>query len=240
MRLPAFLKLSLNPERREYSIKNYHNSYTDPYFVEYIKKINGRPLREGDFVRQGELLARVDQRKLASDVTVAAAAEVEATKGVITAMASLQQSQASVRAEQANQARALASLAQAKADMKKAIAARNLAETEMKRYQRLWQQGVVSASDRDRAVTQFQDAQAAVEAAEAGIVSAQSQIRAAQASLEAARGELIAAQAQIDTAESAVSSAKAQLNKRNVILKDTVLRAPFDGIVAYLNIREGL
>ncbi|NEO70331.1 hypothetical protein [Moorena sp. SIO3H5] len=60
MRLPAFLKLSLNPERREYSIKNYHNSYTDPCFVEYIKKINGRPLREGDFVRQGELLARVD------------------------------------------------------------------------------------------------------------------------------------------------------------------------------------
>lgn len=207
--------------------------------VEYIKKINGRPLREGDFVRQGELLARVDQRKLASDVTVAAAGEVEATKGVITAMASLQQSQASVRAEQANLATAMASLAQAKADMKKAIAARNLAETEMKRYQRLWQQGVVSASDRDRAVTQFQDAEAAVEAAEAGIISAQSQIRAAQASLEAARGDLIAAQAQVDTAESAVSSAKAQLKKSNVILEDTVLRAPFDGIVAYLNIREG-
>ncbi len=216
-----------------------HLTFQTAGTITYLKKIAERDLREGDLVRGGELLAKIDQRKLNADVTVAAAHQMEAKKGITNALADLQQAQASMEAEKANLVQAEQNLAKVKADLTKAKTNRNFAETDFIRYQELVAVGAMQRREMEVRETNFKDADADLEAANAGVRLAKSQVRAAQARVEAAQGQLLAAQTQVETAESGLRSASAQLDKSNVILEDTVLTAPFDGVVAYLNIREG-
>jgi multidrug efflux pump subunit AcrA (membrane-fusion protein) len=51
------------------AVRSKHLTFEVPGTITYIKKIEGRDLREGDRVREGELLAKVDDRKLAADIT---------------------------------------------------------------------------------------------------------------------------------------------------------------------------
>ena len=179
--------------------------------ITYIKKVNGRDLREGDLVRRGELLARVDRRKYDADVTVAAAGQIEAKNQVINAVASLKQAEES--------------LAQAQADLKKAKTDEAFAETDLRRYVGLAKEGAIEQREVELKRANYQNAQAGVIASEAGVRSAQAQVDAAKT--------------QVQTAEAGVSSASARLTQSNVDREDTVIVAPFDGIVARLNIREG-
>ncbi|MBC6451998.1 MAG: efflux RND transporter periplasmic adaptor subunit [Hormoscilla sp. SP5CHS1] len=207
--------------------------------IVYVKKVNGRELRTGDFVRKGDLLAQVDPRKLASDVTVAQAQRQDAQQRLSTALASLRQSESAVSQAQAEKARAEASLASAQADLKRAEANRDFAQTDVNRYQKLWEDGVVSKSEWDTRETQFAEAQAAVEAARAQVKAADAGIRAASSAVSSAQAAVLSQQAQVESAQSGIKSAIASLNKTQVILEDTEIVAPFDSIIAHLNIKEG-
>ena len=179
--------------------------------ITYVKKINGRDLREGDFVSSGELLAKVDQRKSDANVTVAAAAQTEAKNQVITAIANLRQAEES--------------FAQAQADLQQAKTNVKFAEADLKRYQGLAEEGAIQQREVDVRETEYQNAQAAVVASEAGV-------RAAQA-------QLASATTQVESAEAGVDSANARLTQSSVDREDTEIRAPFNGIISRLNIREG-
>ena len=179
--------------------------------ITYLKKINGRDLREGDFVRSGELLAKVDQRKSNADITVAASAQTEAKNQVLTAVADLRQAEESV--------------AQAKTELQKAQTNVSFAEADLKRYRELAEEGAMEQREVDVRETEYQNALAAVVAAEAGVRSAQA--------------KLASAQTQVETAEAGVQSASAKLTQSAVDREDTEIRAPFNGIVSRLNIREG-
>ncbi|VEP14315.1 RND transporter MFP subunit [Hyella patelloides LEGE 07179] len=221
------------------AVRFKHLTFQTAGTINYLKQIEGQDLREGDFVKAGELLARIDQRKLNADITVAAASQAEARKEITNALANLQQAKAGLEAERANLSQAEQNLAKAKADLSKAKTSRNFAETDLIRYQELVAEGAIQRREVELKKTNFLDAEANLEAANAGVKSAESQIRATQAQIAAAQGQLLAAQTQVETAESGLKSASARLDKSNVILEDTVLTAPFDGVVAYLNIREG-
>ncbi len=216
-----------------------HLTFQTAGTINYLKQIEGRDLREGDVVKAGDLLAKIDQRKLNADITVATANQVEARKGITNALANLQQAQAAIEGEKANLAQAKQNLAKTKADLTKAQTQRNFAEVDFKRYQELVAEGALQRREVELKENNFKDAKADLEAAQAGVKSAEGQIRATQAQIAAAESQLLAAQTQVETAQSGLQSATAQLNKSNVILEDTVLTAPFDGVVAYLNIREG-
>ena len=263
--------------------------------ITYIKKINGRDLREGDYVLKGELLARVDDRKLQADLTESNARIWEAQEQKSAAIANLaqtranlEQAEATVEQQQANlaqteatlgQAKAalvqaqarrqqtLANVTEAKANLKATLADRDLAKVELSRRQELYDEGVISASDRDVHQNKLDNAEAAVDASksriqaaeeevqaansqiqaaeqdiaavESQVAAAKSQIRAAESQVKAVQGNIAAAIAQIDATSAGIESARAQSNRANVNLEDTELRAPFDGIVAFLNIREG-
>jgi len=179
--------------------------------VTYIKDINGRDLQEGDYVRGGELLAKVDQRKSNQDLNVAKAAVFEAQKQVETAKASLRQAQ--------NQ------LTQAEAELKQAETNRDFSATDLKRYQELYDEGAIQGREVEVKKTDFKNAQTAVAAAEAAVNSAQEGVTSADA--------------QVQAAQSGVSSAIAQLGKTEVDREDTEIKAPFNSQVAHLNIKEG-
>ena len=179
--------------------------------IDYIKKVDGRELREGDRIRKGELLARVDRRKYDADIVVAAAGKTEAENQVRSAIADFR------KAEE--------SLTQAQTDLQKAQTDLDFARADLKRYQELALAGAIEQRQVDVKKTEYKNAQALVRATEAGVRSAQAQV--------------VAAQTQIETAESGVNSANAKLNQSNFDSEDTELIAPFDGIVSRLNINEG-
>ena len=117
---------------------------------------------------------------------------------------------------QLNQSRA--SLLQSQANLEKAKSDLALAETELQRYENLFAQGAVSESDRDSYVNRVDQAAAALKTAEQDVRSAEESIR---------------------SAEAGVNASVARLNQSAVDLEDTQLVSPLDGVVAYINIREG-
>ena len=193
--------------------------------VTYIADRNGRELREGDRVSQGELLATVDDRELLADVSQAQAAIAEARQNRAAAAAEVANAQA-----QLQQARS--QVEQARAQVNKAQTSRNLAQTNLERYRLLAQEGAISESEFDSRVSTVQDTTADVTATSAEVAAARGQVNSAQARVQAA-------QEQYKATESAITTAQARLSQAEVALEGSRLYAPFDGIVAYLNINEG-
>lgn len=193
------------------AITKKHLTFQAEGTINYIKKIDGRDLRDGDRIRQGEVLARIDSRKYDADITVAAAGKTEAQNQVRNAIADLRQTQES--------------LTQAKTDLQQAQTDLDFARADLKRYRELAAEGAIEQRQVDVKETEYKNAQAIVRATEAGVRSAQAQVAAAQT--------------QVETAEAGVSSANAKLSQSNVDSEDTELIAPFNGIVSRLNIREG-
>ena len=165
--------------------------------ITFVTKIEGRDLREGDFVTQGQLLATIDSRKQNASIDTA---------------------DADVEVARRQQRQADAQLLQAQARYQRSESDLELAKTELSRYESLFKQGAVSESDRD--VYQNQVAQA-----EAALISAEQDIRSAEDGVK--------------SAEAQVDAARARQRQSEVDLEDTQLVSPIDGVVAYINIREG-
>lgn len=193
--------------------------------VTYLANKGQRRLREGDRVTKGQLLARIDDRELMADVTQAQAAIAEAQQQKSAAAAEVAQAQAQV-------AQARSQVQEAQAQLQNAQAARRLAATSLERYRSLVEQGAVAEIEFDERQNALEDAQAGVQSARAAVTSAQQQVAAAQAQVQAA-------QEQLKAQTSAITTAQARLSQAEVALEGASIYAPFDGIIAYLNISEG-
>ncbi|MEL6440800.1 MAG: efflux RND transporter periplasmic adaptor subunit [Cyanobacteria bacterium J06621_8] len=193
------------------AIVKKHLTFQAEGTIDYIKKIDGRDLREGDRVNQGELLAKVDRRKFDADITVATAAQTEARNQVASSFATLRQAEES--------------LVQTQADLEQAKTDSAFAQVDLQRYQELLSQGAIERRQVEVKETEYKNSLAALQAAEAGVGSAKAQV--------------VAAKTQVESAQAGVDSANAQLSRSNVDSEDTELIAPFDGVISRLNIREG-
>lgn len=193
------------------AITKKHLTFQAEGTIDYIKKVKGRDLREGDRVKKEELLAKVDRRKHDADITVAKTGHIEAKNKVRDAVANLKQAEES--------------LAQANADLQKAKTDEAFARADFERYEELVAEGAVQRRELDVKETNYKNAQAAAIAAEAGVRSAQA--------------KLAAAKTQVETADAGVKSANAKLTQSTVNREDTEIVAPFDGVISRLNIREG-
>ena len=207
------------------AVRGKHLTFQTSGTITYLKKVNGRDLREGDFVKKGELLAKLDDRRLRAELAQAQAQTAEAKTQQITAQANLSQAQANVEQAKAQVLSAQAEFEVAKNDY-------DLAISEFKRRLELFDAGVISESDVDVYKNRAEDGQSQVRAAQAQVNAALSNVKAAESQLASAQSQLTATQAQI-------SSAKAGQTRSTISLEDTEIVAPFDGIVAHLNIREG-
>lgn len=154
---------------------------------------------QGDRVRAGEELARMDASNLQGPLLQAQGALGEA-------QANLQKLKAGNRPQQIGQAEQ--ALAEAQADL---VAIRASHE----RNQALYQSGALSQAERDRS--------------QADYAAAQARLNRLQQELDLTRAgarseELAAAQAQVVQAQGALKTLQTQLN-------DTVIRAPFAGLI---------
>ena len=162
-------------------------------------------VNEGDFVKAGQVLARMDTAQLEAQRRQAEAHLQRATVGVETARSIVSQREAEKRA-------AAAVVAQRQAEL-------DAATKRLDRSEMLGKTKVVSQQVLD-------DDRAAVEGARAALAAAQAQSAATDAGISAAQALVVDAQAAVEAAGAAIASIAADID-------DATLTSPRDGRVQY-------
>jgi HlyD family secretion protein len=177
--------------------------------VDVATKLPGRvaeiKVDEGDFVKTGEVVARMDTQVLEAQLAQAQAEVRRAQNAKLTA-------ESVVTQRNSEKSTAEAVVAQRQAEL--TAAQKRFTRTEqLVRRNALPQQQL----DDDRAVLQ---------SAQAALSAARSQVISAQAAIEAGRSQVIEAQSAIEAATASVARLQADID-------DSLLRAPRDGRVQY-------
>ncbi len=190
-------------------------------FINLTSEVQGRVtevfVKEGDVVRKGKPLLRVDPTQLANSTSIQEAA-LRATQ------ADMQnQTAALTTAENAiNTARA--ALLTSQADLERAQVERTNAEIELKRATDLLENGISARSNYDTAKMRFDSSTASVNAAKARVEQAQIQIKDAEIRVKQARTA-------IDAANARVAQQQASLAQQSDLLKKTTQYASIDGVI---------
>ncbi|MCF4967697.1 efflux RND transporter periplasmic adaptor subunit [Nostoc sp. CMAA1605] len=215
-------------------------------------------VEQGDRVEQGQILARMDIGDIKAQVAQYRANLAQAQAQLAEALAGnrpqeIAQSRARLAQAQAQLAEAKSGnrpqeIAKAQAQVDAARARANYTTEQVKRYQYLYQQGAERKQLLDQAVSEDKSARANLAEAQKQLsllqVGSRSEVIAARdAAVTEARAALVLLQEgsrkeEIAQRQAAVKIAQAQLAAAEVRLQDTVVTAPFSGIVTqkYANI----
>jgi HlyD family secretion protein len=168
-------------------------------------------VREGDHVRKGQLLARIENVQPEADVTAQratlAAAEADAAA-----------SEAAQKASETNVDTMRATIDQSKADLEKA-------DLEFKRGTELYNQHLIARQDFDQRKTTYDGMKAGVAVAEARLAQAKAQLAQSAASTASSQRR--------------VGQIRANLARFSDVLKKFDSYAPLDGVVTNLPVRVG-
>ena len=190
--------------------------------IDINSKVAGRVVqlrvKEGDTVKQGDIIAYIDQRDLLAQ-KAQAEANIKALQAQVRQSGVVTDLQDSTSKSQVDTASAGLDSAQSNLD---------LAEKDFNRYQELYAQGAVSKSVFDAYKTKYEVAQSAYSQAQSSVSSAQAGLLQTDANLAAT-----------DAAQKKLEAAQAQLQQIEVSLDETEIKAPFDGIITAKYIEEG-
>ena len=190
-------------------------------FINLTAEVTGRVtdvyVKEGDQVKKGAALVRVDPTQQQSQTAVQEAA-VRANQ------AEVQNQQVAINAAENAINTARASLNSAQADLDRAKVDQANADIELKRQTELLESNVVSRSAYDTAKARYDSASAAVNAAKARVEQSQSQIKDAEIRVGQAKSNLAAAQAR-------VAQAEASLRSSSDLLRKTTQYATINGVI---------
>lgn len=148
---------------------------------------------------------------------------------------------------------ARANLKNITASVNKAKAEMDLALLEYKRFEQLYANQLVAASERDQKRTAYRVSSSAYESAlaneqsyaaqirtnQAQLLQAKNNVISAQAKLQADRANVQAAQAEINSSQARIRQYEATLQRARVDLQRTVIRSPVDGTVIDRKIEPG-
>lgn len=214
-------------------------------------------VEQGDRIQEGQQIALMENADLQARLA-------QAQANLNKAQATLAEAQAGSRPEEINQAKARLLQAQARLDaarggnpqeieqvrsqIEAAQSRLALAKLRADRYRNLASQGAVSLDRRDEALTEERNAQANLQEAQRRLEQQQNTKRPEIDQLEAAVAEsrfnLEQLQngkrpQEISQLKAAVDAAKAEVMSVQVQLQDTIIRAPFSGIVTQKYATEG-
>ncbi|MDY6902979.1 MAG: efflux RND transporter periplasmic adaptor subunit [Cyanobacteriota bacterium] len=216
-------------------------------------------VEEGNTVKKGKIIAYMDDSNLQGQFT-------QSKAGVASAEANLEKLKAGNRPQEIAQAKAQLEeaqanltklitgnrpqdIAQAEARLNRAKVTLNQAEAELNRYQQLFNNGAISRqnlstyqTNKEAALTQVREAEQALNLLKVG--SRQEDIQQARAKVKQLQESynLIKAGARkedINQALAQVNSARGSLQTILAQIDDTVIRAPFDGVVTRIYSKPG-
>lgn len=183
--------------------------------VDVSAKLAGRIeeilVKEGDFVQQGQALARMQVTTLEAQLAEAQASHQEAIHAIAAAKAQIALRQSDVAAAQA-----LVMQRQAELDV---------SNQRLRRSTSLASQGATSRQ-------QLDDDRSQALSAEAGLTAARAQVVASEAAVEAAQAQYVGAQSRAKAAAATVARVEADI-------ADSTLRAPRNGRVQFLVAQAG-
>jgi multidrug efflux pump subunit AcrA (membrane-fusion protein) len=180
---------------------------------EVAGQVVATPVKVGAFVKQGEVIARLDARDAGLRLQLAIAAERQATAQLHQAEAKL-----GLGPGAAFEANAIPEVLAARQNYEAAEAQAKLAEANARRYANLVETGDVSRSVYDQQRTQAETARA--------------QARAAHQQLEVAINTARLNNQAIASAEASLAQARAQVALARKALDDMIVRAPFPGFIS--------
>lgn len=200
-------------------------------------------VKEGDVVKQGQVIAVLEGQEVLESAWREAEAQVEVAQAQL-ALVEAGAKRGQIEEQRAEIARIEANyqgeIAVQKATIAQLTAEVQNAQTEFERYERLYQDGAVAASERDKQALRLQTAKTSLEGARAQLErlyqTNPEELSKAQAALESVEEvrsqEVEVAAAEVKKAEAAAAKAKADLEQLEV-------RSPQDGVVLYIHSRAG-
>lgn len=168
-------------------------------------------VKEGDSVTIGQVLA-----KIRPDEYQSAMEQGQASVGTARAQRDISSS---------NINSAAAQIEQLKADRNRALSQLEVAKKAFQRSEKLYKEGVISASE-------FESIENNIKAAEAGVA-------VADAALKTGETGLVNAKENVRVADFGINSANARMKELKTSLQKTIITAPVSGIISKLNIEKG-
>jgi HlyD family secretion protein len=198
-------------------------------FVDLQSEIAGvitdLPVHEGDRVKKGDILLKIDPIQTAAD-TGAIQAQYEAS------MADARAQQFQILNAEGGLARDEAALRSARAEATQAENSFIRAQSNFKRRQQLNEDGLISREEYEAAQNDLKVAQSQFEMAKARVAQAETQV-------EVARNTIQQMKISATASASRAKSAGANLTRANDQLKKTTLYSPLSGVVTQLLVERG-
>ncbi|HSQ85008.1 MAG TPA: HlyD family secretion protein [Desulfobacterales bacterium] len=188
-------------------------------------KIRQLPIREGEQVKKGQLIAQLREEDYQAQVDISAGIVQSINASLNEAMADEQLVREKTEKD-LQRAEAVLSVSQAR--LKEAEANMQLATLDFKRVSKLYKSKTVSASEMDKV-------QAAYTLAQAGLEKAEEEINENRAKLKVARantGEVTLKQRRVESLKGKLKEATAELEAAQLKLDHTTVTSPIDGVVA--------
>ncbi|MEM7725741.1 MAG: efflux RND transporter periplasmic adaptor subunit [Cyanobacteria bacterium P01_A01_bin.45] len=196
-------------------------------------------VKEGDFVRKGQVMAVLDD-SLIQDQIRQAKADVESRRADIAARkADLSSQEAALQSSKAGVLSSQATVAQRRADLAQAQARLQEAQRNHNRNKELAASGAISTQQLDTSATTLATSREAVRVEAANISGAKANVISSQASISSAKAAIQSAQARVKSAEANLRSGLASIEQLRTQLGQTVVRAPVSGLVAQRLARVG-
>lgn len=190
-------------------------------FINLTAEVSGRVtdvfVKEGDQIKKGKPLLRVDPTQLASSTAIQEAA-LRATQ------ADVQNQVAALNAAENAVNTARAALNTSQADYERALVERNNAEIELKRSTDLLEAGITARSNYDTAKLRFDSTTASLNAAKARVEQARIQVKDSEIRVKQSQAQFSASQAR-------VSQQQASLEQSSDLLRRTTQYASINGVV---------
>ncbi|HEX6812102.1 MAG TPA: efflux RND transporter periplasmic adaptor subunit [Planctomycetota bacterium] len=182
-------------------------------------------VREGDVVKQGDVLLRIDDVQLE--------AQVDASRAQVGAVqAEARNAEVGVATAEANLAGEKTALASTKLEFEQSKISRDRAMQSFRRKEEMFQSNLIGAEEYEVAVSDSRLAQQRFE-------WSQARIEQAEANLKVVATRVDAAVATKDAACSRVEAAKAELASATNRLGKAVIKSPLSGLITKLNVEKG-
>lgn len=180
---------------------------------------------EGDTVKEGQVVVRLENEELNALVE-------QATASLERARTEIKASEASVENSKANIRNAEAEIRSAEADVEKAMAQMDEAKKELERAEALSKEELVSKSFYDQKLAAYETSVASYKSSKAKLDASSSKKDAATAQLNTSISQMHSSQARLKESEANLSFSKAKLN-------DTVIITPISGTVVFKASEKG-